>query len=120
MSQPRLSLLFASLLLLSAILLLASIRLTSTMAAEPTDTIAPGTPEAAQAEALLDHTAKIDRLNAQSYQGGADTEAATFYYQKAQEAEALAKELRANHRIFGDDFRDAQDNSRASLYTGGY
>jgi hypothetical protein len=51
---------------------------------------------AAQAIAELDHAARIDRLNAQSYDDSIFSTAASYYLRKAEQGEALSSNLRSN------------------------
>ncbi len=59
-------------------------------------------------------------MNARSYRGGEDSEAGTYYYGKAKQAQALLDQLNSGQSITTADFEHALDNSKASRYTGGY
>jgi hypothetical protein len=87
--------------------------------AQEMGTIKPGTDAAAAAISQLDHAAKLDRLNAQGYDHSVLVAAGMYYSHKADEAEALANDLRHNRPIDVDDFRAALDTSDAIQYTGG-
>lgn len=100
--------------------LLLLITAATSYAGDDSGMIKPGTPQATQATTELDAAAKMDRLNAHSYYGGEDGEAAIFYFGKAKEAESLASQLRGNHSVLSSDIQRALDNSKAIRYTGGY
>lgn len=105
--------------LFAAPLLLVSMTGVS-FAGSATDMIMPGTAQATEVISQLDHAARIDRLNAQSYQGSDFSSAGTYYYHKAQDAEALASTLRGNRPISIMEFRHALNTSHAVRFTDGY
>ncbi len=80
--------------------------------------IRPRTPEAAQAISRLEQARNIDRMNAQSYTGGADSEAGISYYRKGREVDALLSRLREGHAVSVEDVQRALDNSDAARFIG--
>ena len=104
--------------LLVASLLLVPLTGATAFASDSPRMIAPGSAQAAQPMTELDCAARIDRLNAQSYSGSDDSTAGSYYYQKAREAEALARDIRADRPVSGSDVRHALDTSHVIRYLG--
>jgi hypothetical protein len=80
--------------------------------------IVPQTPQAAQIISRLEQARHLDRMNAQSYTGGVDSEARRFYYGKAQEVDALLNRLHEGHAVSARDVQRALDNSGAARFAG--
>jgi hypothetical protein len=75
--------------------------------------IKPGSPEAAKSIERLQNAARLDRLNANGYRGGEGNKAVTFYYEKADSAEALARKLKGGEPVAKSDVDKALDTSQA-------
>jgi len=102
-----------------ALILLLPLTGSTILAGEDASQIMPGTPEAVRAIAELGHAEHLDRMQAQSYTSGDDSEVGVFYYQKAEEAKALSDQLRSKQPISTGDLQRALDTSKAAHYIGG-
>jgi hypothetical protein len=88
--------------------------------AKDNSSISPDTSQGQRALKALKHAAEVDRMDAQSYRGGEDNAAATYYNGKAREADALARELERGAPVSANDLQHALQNRNANRYTGGY
>lgn len=84
----------------------------------PYSLIRRGTPEWKQAISRLKEARYVDWMNAQSFFGGVNGTAGTYYYQKAQEANTLMWRLHEGRPVFAYEVRKALDTSDAWRFGG--